>query len=236
MNKEELNEKSIISKYDINKIILIQRNVKEFLINKKVNPEKNINNYYDNYLKTKGVKKITNNTGFYYALEYLYLNLKKQVYIEDLKKYVKEKGIKLNGGDSLQIRHLGLQYGYNLLKGGDNFNDIKIKKSHYMLVNLIKPYNGFIKDKRTTKVNNENWISIKKEYDNRCVNCGSEEGKPLRWAKNKITELAQGHMDPRKPLTIDNIIPQCNICNQQYKNKAIFNKRGFIIDYNKDGF
>lgn len=43
-------------------------------------------------------------------------------------------------------------------------------------------------------------------------------------------------MDPRKQLTIDNVIPQCTICNQQYKNKAIFNKRGFVVDFNKKGF
>ncbi len=221
---------------NIDKLIIIQKYTRNFLIKKQANPEIQLNYYYTNYLKNFGVKKIKDNTGFYYALEYLYLNIKKQVYIEDIKKYVENKGIKLNGGDSLQIRHLGMQYGYNILKGGETFGDNKIKKSYYMLVNLIKPYYGFIKDKRTEKINQENWTQILKEYDNKCVNCGSIEGEPLRWSKNKITKLAQGHMDPRKPLTINNVIPQCSICNQQYKNKAIFNKRGFIINYNKNGF
>ena len=41
-------------------------------------------------------------------------------------------------------------------------------------------------------------------------------------------------MDPRKSLATDNVIPQCAICNQQYKNKAIFNKRGYVIDFIKE--
>ncbi len=192
---------------------------------------------YEKNLEKKGVKKVQQNTSLYYALECLYVNLGTPIYIEDIKKYVTNKGIKLNGGDSLQVRHLGLQYGYNILKGGDNIlkGGEKIKQSHYMLVDLENTYNGFIKDKRKGKITNKNWTSLLLEYDNKCVNCGSVNGEPLRWDKNKTTKLAQGHMDPRKPLTIDNAIPQCNICNQQYKNKAIFNKRGYVIDFIKEG-
>ncbi len=223
-------------KDNIHKVIIIQNKIRDFLKNKKDDPQKQIAYYYDIYLKNLGVKKINKNTQFYYALEYLYINLKKEIYIEDLKKYVESKGIKLNGGDSLQVRHLAQQYGYNILKGGDIFNDKKIKKSHFMLVNLTKPFKSFIKDKRKGKLNNENWIQILTEYDNKCVNCGSVQGEPLRWAKNKITELTQGHMDPRVELSVNNVIPQCSICNQQYKNKAIFNKRGYVIKFNESGF
>jgi hypothetical protein len=221
---------------NIDKLIIIQNKIRDFLNNKKNNPHKQIDYYYKTYLQNLGVKKFNKNTQFYYALEYLYLNLKKEIYIEDLKKYVESKGIKLNGSDSLQVRHLAQQYGYNILKGGDNFNDKKIKKSHFMLVNLTKPFKSFIKDKRKGKLNDENWNKIKQEYDNMCANCGSAEGKPLRHNKNKTTELTQGHMDPRVELSVDNVIPQCSICNQQYKNKAIFNKRGFVIRFNENGF
>jgi hypothetical protein len=193
-------------------------------------------NFYENNLKKLGVKQIKKDTGLFYALEYLFLNLGKPVYIEEIKKHVVGKGIKLKGGDSLQIRHLVLQYGYNIFKGGDIYKNNKLKKSHFLLADLENTHKSFIKDKRTGKITNIDWINIKLEYDNKCVNCGSLEGKPLRWNKNKITELSQGHMDPRKPLTIDNVIPQCAICNQQYKNKAIFNKRGFVIDFIKKGF
>ena len=43
-------------------------------------------------------------------------------------------------------------------------------------------------------------------------------------------------MDPRKSITLDNVIPQCQYCNQQYKNKAIFNKRGIVVDFCKNGY
>jgi hypothetical protein len=43
-------------------------------------------------------------------------------------------------------------------------------------------------------------------------------------------------MDPRKSLTEDNVIPQCAMCNQQYKNKAVFNDRGYVVEFNKNGF
>jgi len=136
----------------------------------------------------------------------------------------------------LQIRHLGLQYGFNILKGGDNYNSSKVKKSHFSLINLIKPYPSFFREKRRLEIDLISWKGIKRSYDDKCVNCGSKENEIMRWNNNKITVLQYGHMDPRKPLTINNIIPQCSICNQQYKNKAIFNNRGFVIDFNKKGF
>lgn len=82
----------------------------------------------------------------------------------------------------------------------------------------------------------DDWKSLLAKYENMCVNCGSKEGEPLRWNKHKITVLQKGHMDPRKPLTEDNTIPQCAMCNQQYKNKAVFNERGFVVEFNKKGF
>ena len=98
-------------------------------IDNNINININIDYLYEKNLKEKGVKKIHHNTAYYYAHEYLYLNIGKPNYIEDIKNYVIEKGIKLNGGDSLQVRHLGQQYGYNILKGGDNYKNNKIKKA-----------------------------------------------------------------------------------------------------------
>jgi hypothetical protein len=220
-------------------IIQFQRQYRKFSVIRKNYPAKIINYYYNKYLDKLGVKKGSANNNLFCALEYLYINLKKEVHIDEIRTYVQKKGKPLIGGtDTLQVRHLGQQYGYNILKGGDICQDTtgKIKKSYYMLVNLKLSYPNFCKDKRKEKLNNNSWSDIKNEYDNKCVHCGSKEGEPLRWNNNKITVLAQGHQDPRKELSEDNIIPQCSICNQQYKNKAIFNRRGFIIDYNKLGF
>jgi len=81
-------------------------------------------------------------------------------------------------------------------------------------------------------MDNELWNELKKEYSYEevpsCVNCGSKEGLPLRWKPTETTKLQQGHMDPRKELTYNNCIPQCQYCNQQFKDKYVFNKHGLV--------
>ena len=37
-------------------------------------------------------------------------------------------------------------------------------------------------------------------------------------------------MNPCKPLVDGNIIPQCQICNEPYKNRWIFDKTGRVIE------
>ena len=218
-------------------IINIQRVIRGHLARRKIIPSKYIYYYYNKYLQIKGCKKISCKSTFGVALEYLYINIKKEIHIENIRKYVLDKGHILQGGtDTLQIRHLGLQYGYNIYKGGDTYKNTKIKKSNYLLNNLTEPYLSFCKNKRKENISKDIWEEIKKEYDYSCINCGSKENQPLRWNKNKKTVLQQGHMDPRQPLMSNNVIPQCSICNQQYKNKAIFNKHGFVINYNTNGF
>ena len=39
-------------------------------------------------------------------------------------------------------------------------------------------------------------------------------------------------MDPRAPLTLDNTIPQCQYCNQTYKDYFVFNEYGRVIAVN----
>jgi len=219
----------------MNKIIKCQSIIRSFLVRKNF---KIIELYYNTYLKNKNVKLPKKNSGFWYALSYLYQNKKKEIYIEDIKKYVLRHGIKLTGGDSLQIRHLGLQYGFNILKGNE-INPItnkKIKKSHYMLLNLTTCHPAYICDKRQCNITKNEWNVILKEYDYKCACCGNKEGEPMRYNKYMICKLQQGHMNPLKSLTCGNVILQCKNCNQQYKNKAIFNKRGYIINFNKNGF
>jgi hypothetical protein len=215
----------------LSKIIIIQKFIRRHLILRRRFPYKFIKYYFNRYLKDKGCKLPAYKSNMAIALECLYINIKKEINIDDVKKYCNS----LNS--SLQIRHLGLQYGYNILKGGDNNkNNQKVKKSHYVLLNLTSIYPSFCCDKRKIELDIVSWRGIKRTYDDKCVNCGSKENECLRWNKNKITVLQYGHMDPRKPLTINNVIPQCSICNQQYKNKAIFNKRGFVINFDKKGF
>ena len=72
------------------------------------------------------------------------------------------------------------------------------------------------------------WGKIKQQYGNRCVTCGSEEGKRnLNWT-DTITKLQQAHIDPFKPLVEGNIIPQCQKCNRAYRDFWVFDERGRV--------
>lgn len=194
--------------------------------------------FWNKYLKKYEVKMPKYKTAFDYALRYLYKYRNNEIYINDIKNYVTKNGIKLTGSDSLQIRHLALQYGFNILKGNEinPINGIKLKKSHFMLINLFVPHPSYINIKKYKNLDKNIWNKILITYEYKCACCGNEEGKPMRFNKYKICKLQKGHMNPTKKLDIYNIIPQCENCNQQYKNKAIFNKRGYVIDYNKNGF
>jgi len=106
----------------IKKVLMIQKYVRRHLLLRRHNPQKFIHYYYNKYLKEKGCKLPLINSCFGKALEFLYINIKKEINIDEIRDYVKSNinNNKLTGkSDSLQIRHLGLQYGYNILKGGD---------------------------------------------------------------------------------------------------------------------
>ena len=176
-------------------------------------------------LESKGVKLCGGKLGT--ALTVLYANKDRSIHIDLLKKEVVRFGYKLTGTDPLQVRHLSTQKGWYIEKQG---------RYHHKFVSATEVMPGFIAQKRASKLNDENWAKMKKEYGNTCVNCGSKDGEVLRWDQTKVTVLQQGHMDPRKDLTYDNCIPQCQFCNQQYKSKAVFNSRGFVSDFCKSGF
>jgi hypothetical protein len=198
-----------------------------------------INEKYEAHLKEKGVKKMSQTSGLGQALACLVENIGVPVKIETIREYVQNNGVVLpGGGDSLQVRHLALQNGYNMLKGGDTnpITGIKVPRSNFVLLDLETPHPGYIPKRRSSPMSDDGWIQIMDRYGNCCVNCGSQNGQSMRWNPLRITVLQKGHMDPRKYLSLDNVIPQCAICNQQYKNKAVFNERGFVVAFNPDGF
>ena len=180
----------------------------------------NLHQEWELHLKSHGVKLMKQDTHLGCALLYLYMNLEKSIHIDQIKNFVVNKGFILTGTDPLQVRHLSTQKGFHIVKDG---------RFKHSLVSIKKPTPAFIREKRVIRLTSDIWNALLKEYDYQCVNCGSEEGKPMRWKKSEITKLQKGHMDPRKELTEANCIPQCSFCNQQYKNKAIFNKRGQVI-------
>ncbi len=124
--------------------------------------------------------------------------------------------------DVQSARHLSTQKGWNIFKSG------KIKDCFYRIDDITKPHHNWTKDRRFTDYGDLKWEDLKKLYDNRCATCGSKENEIHLKFKSDIVRLEKGHCNPLKPLTLDNTIPQCNHCNQVYKNKFIFNKNGFI--------
>ena len=130
--------------------------------------------------------------------------------------------------DIQQARHLGLQYGWNI-------KQIKVDgESGYVLINTTEPHPYFQNVRRVDTITD--WDGLKKRYDHQCAVCGSIDGKYNLKFTHKLVKLEKGHMDPRKPMSDDNIIPMCDCCNQFYKNFAVFDKLGRIVDFNHQGF
>lgn len=105
-----------------------------------------------------------------------------------------------------------------------------------MLLDVTKPYPMFTKQKRTVKLDSDDFEAIKKFYDYRCVTCGSKEGEKNFLYPNVKTELQKGHKDPTKPLEVGNVIPQCQFCNRPDRNYFIFNDKGRVVAINDPNF
>jgi hypothetical protein len=179
---------------------------------------------FENF-KHHGAKKIkrptsTNISQKTFALLYMIDNIGRVVSKEEItKEYIKLTNKHTN--DFQSVRHLGSQDGYDITNNRGGINGYRL--------NSLGVRGGFIPDRRSVEISNDDWIDIKNEYDNRCATCGDEEGKPQRYDKTTICTLQMGHMNPKKPLTLDNVIPHCAICNSVYKDKFRFNKYGRVI-------
>lgn len=70
--------------------------------------------------------------------------------------------------------------------------------------------------------------AIKQAWDNRCATCGGVEGDKSWRHYDKPIKLQEGHKDPAKGLAPKNVIPQCQYCNQAYKNDFVFDDKGRV--------
>lgn len=136
-------------------------------------------------------------------------------------------------GKDQQVRHLGSKQGWYVLNKGDKIpkeNRI-IQSGYHMLVTTESPKPSFIFKalKRAGRISAQNFDQLKATYDNRCATCGSQEGKPHFLDPNKRTELQQGHMNPHAKLTLENSIPQCQLCNQVYQDDYVFDIKGRVV-------
>ena len=129
--------------------------------------------------------------------------------------------------DVQQARHLASQKGWYVESGtrGDIASK-GLRPGEYLLKTLERPYPGFAADRREASAD---FDALKRQYDCRCACCGSKEGEPHRYSKSVRTVLQQGHMDPSRPLSADNMIPQCEICNRADRNWWVYDKRGRVV-------
>lgn len=203
---------------------------------------------YNTYLKDYGVKKLwrddlpedCNDEKFVALLDakelqliflYKYLNcfVHKDMVSAFVRKFIK------NAALDQQVRHLGSQYFWYVLNKGvkvPNAN-ITVPSGYNYLVSIEMPNPKAVAEalKRTGRLGARNLSELKLAYGNRCATCGIEEGK--KDSRNEeIVALQQGHMNPRKPLTLENTIPQCQYCNQTYKDYFLFNEYGRVIAVN----
>ena len=132
--------------------------------------------------------------------------------------------------DVQQARHWGAQKGWFILSGTRSDNtSVCLHPGEYLLKTLERPYPGFTAERRGACLDDDTWEALKRAYGYRCACCGCQEGAPHRYWKNQIVHLQKGHMDPSKPLTADNTIPQCEICNRPDRNYWVYDKKGRVI-------
>lgn len=134
-----------------------------------------------------------------------------------------------NAGKDQQVRHLAAD-GWYILNTGDKLPDEDeiVPQGYHVLITTESPKPTFLYKslKRVGRIGAKNFGQLKAVYGFRCASCGSIEGKPNLLEPNKRTQLQQGHMNPSKPLTLDNSIPQCQVCNQVYQDDFVFDDKG----------
>ena len=134
-----------------------------------------------------------------------------------------------------QVRHLGSQYLWNVLNRTAKVPDCEenVPSGYNYLVSIETPNPKAIASamKRSGRLAAKSFEELKFVYDKKCATCEIKEGtKDTR--NGLIVALQQGHMNPRKALTLDNTIPQCQYCNQQYLDHFCFNEHGRVIAVN----
>ena len=163
-------------------------------------------------------------------LVYLKKHEGKMVHKDTISAFV--NSVNPKSGKDQQVRHLAAK-GWYILNKGDKIlkEDKTIPSGYHLLVTTESPKPSFLWKalKRAGRISAQNFDQLKITYDNRCATCGSQEGKPHLLEPTQRTKLQQGHMNPRMALSLDNSIPQCQLCNQIYQDDYVFNEKGRVI-------
>lgn len=94
-----------------------------------------------------------------------------------------------------------------------------LPNGHVMFVSdtVPSPDLAFSLMRRRGTVAAKDWAELVAAYDSRCAVCGQHSSK-----------LEKGHMDPAKPMELENIIPMCSDCNNWASSDLVFDRTGRI--------
>lgn len=189
-----------------------------------------IEEYHKTYLQEYGIQMPGRKSSSALWLVFLAKHQGKLVHKDTISAFVNTVDPK--SGKDQQVRHLGGK-GWYILNKGDKIpgEEKTIPSGYHVLLSLESPKPSFLHKalKRAGRISAQNFDQLKVVYGSRCATCGSPEGKPHLLEPNKRTVLHQGHMDPHKALTLENTIPQCELCNQTYKEDYVFDNKGRVI-------
>lgn len=177
-----------------------------------------------------GVKFPTRNTTKALWLIFLRKYQSKLVHKDTISSFVSTVNPK--AGKDQQVRHLASD-GWYVLNKGDKYPEKKetVPSGYHILITTESPKPTFLFKslKRAGRMSAKTFGQLKAVYGFRCATCGSQESKPNFLEPDKKTTLQQGHMDPHKPLTLKNTIPQCQVCNGVYLDDYVFDTKGRVI-------
>ena len=127
------------------------------------------------------------------------------------------------GGEPVdqQVRHLD----------SDGWNIIRLKRGEHQLKDPYRPSPKYANEqaRRQGRLKAETFNELIQAFGNRCATCGAIENEPDPRYGNDTVKLQQGHRNPAEPADDkENIIPQCDACNRQYKDDFVFDERGRI--------
>lgn len=217
---------------EIYKIIKNAYNI--YLKQYEVSPLKDIPLYDDTGVKRSPDEILSEMDGRIFQLVFLYKYKGYFIHRDLISEFVR-KHIPSAAGDQ-QVRHLGSQGGWNVLNSLAHVPDTdeNVPRGFHYLVSIEtpNPKKAAIIMKRARRLNANTFLELKKAYDNCCATCGIKEGIADPRNNSIVVKLQQGHMDPRKELNIENTIPQCQYCNQTYKDYFRFNEYGRVIAVN----
>lgn len=161
-------------------------------------------------------------------LIYLHKYMRMLVHKDTVSAFV--RSVNPRAGADQQVRHLAADGWYVLNRGNAISENETVPNGYHMLrdVTTVKPDFLHRRLRRVGRVAATTFEELKAVYDFRCATCGSRENAAPLLNPDGVVELQQGHMHPGRPPALDNTIPQCQYCNQTYRDNFIFDQNGRV--------